>query len=358
MQTVKKLIAALVILLPLHSLSQSKLTTLYPTIFFTETEVRGHNLTINGAKLWPVYMTLEEVVKKVKIYFKNTDKTVEMEKSSIGGDKTVVSFSSADWLYESGPIEVYAIVDGVKTNSLWLPVKQAPSLPPVIKEIYPDKIKTGQTGEYYYSIKITADNLVNDESNTVSIGDQPAYTISTTEDREIINVWVPKAYINTPGTYNVQIKTKLGISNTLPLVIEKPPLRMTRISSPVNISQVNTISTNNTVAVPQTVNIAANSGILYTANSRPTELLAEGIMVTMNGNIAYGEDGAVLEKFINGLDKVLMVSNLFKTGDNNSNIFIVLKGNKIAVPDLEKIKKTIEDKLKEIGLTNAGVVIK
>lgn len=353
-----KFIALIAILFPLSLMAQSKLTSLSPAIYYTESAEARHVITVRGENLWPSYMSQPQASERVKLFFSAAGKTMELEKTAIGTDKILSGFNSSDWLYKTGSIEVYVTIDGTRTNSLWLQVNPSPTVAPVLKEVYPSKLKTGQEGEYYYAIRLSADNLDGESFNYVTIGDQPAYIISTTADRTALNVWVPKAYINSPGTYNITIRTSYGTSNALPLVLEKPALRMTKINSPVAATPIGTKPVSSSAPVSPTLNVTPISGTVNPSSDSPADLLVSGLKITLYGNISFGEDGAALETYVRSLDKVILVDNLLHISNNNRNLLVEIKSNKLPASDAENAKKLIEARLSAMNLTYGVVVIK
>ena len=87
-------------------------------------------------------------------------------------------------------------------------------------------------------------------------------------------------------------------------------------------------------------------------------MTANGIKVKMLGNILNAEDRAMLEKYIDDLDNVLIVDNQMKISDNNMNMLFEITGKGMVPRELEKAKTDIEDKLKAMGFSNAVVIIK
>ena len=352
----KKIVAIIAVALPLFCLSQTTLTSLSPTKFFTQSDNRPITLTIYGKNIWPSSMNLLQTIERIKVYFKKGDKMQEITgRGGISADAKAVNFFSADWLNTPGNIEVYMTIDGVRTNSLWLPVEAVPAVVPIINSVSPSKLKTGEKGTFYYMVRIYGKNFGENTSTNATIGGSPASVGWMNLADGVMDVWIPKGYINTPGTYNVQVNTKFGSSNVSAITIESPVIMMAPIKAPTTVKKTETRPELNNVVVTPANNKALTS--IYVDPGVSLQLI-EGIKVKMNGNIAFGEDRAILEKFIRELDKVILVDNQLLVSDNNMNMLFEVSGSRIASSELEKAKKAIEDKLKAMNFANAVVAIK
>ncbi len=355
----KKKLATFLVALPLYCLAQTSLTSLDHTRYYTEKdwdEYSSHSLTIYGKNLWPDYMSLSMSIELVKVYFKKGEQVLEIPVYYGNKEYVRVVFSGKDWLNSPGMIEVYVMIDDIpidgifsRTNSLWIKVESMPEVPPVITKIAPVKLFTGLKSADY-CINIYGENFGADRTTTAMIAAGIASPGFIDLLSGYMNVWIPKSIINTPGTYDVQVKTKYGTSNTVQFVIEKPPLTMQKIIGLVTNRPTETKPANQIANTPITVNTSPDL--------RAGERMANGIKVKMLGNIIYGEDGVILEQYINGLDNVIIVDNQMKNSDNNMNMLFEISGKGIMQPELEKVKASIENKLREMSFQNAVVIIK
>jgi len=364
----KKMLATFFVVLPIYCLSQTSLTSLNKTVFSVEKdwdEYAFHTLTITGKKIWPEYMSVGMFREIVKVYFKKGSQIQEVEKKSALNDRTTVEFSGKDWLNKPGILEVYVLIDDLpidgifsQTNSLYISVESPAEVAPTITSISPNKFLTDEKVSDKI-FRIYGKNLGLDKTTTAFMSGSYLSVAYANLIDGVMDVYIPKSLINTPGTYDVQVKTKYGTSNTVQLVLEKPALKMTKIISKILTKPTETKPTNNNANVPITVNAAPNSGVVNTTpDPKAGELLADGIKVTMLGNIVYGEDRTILEKYIDDLDNVLIVDNQMKISDNNMNMLFEITGKGVMQPELEKIKETIETKLKTMGFPNAVVIIR
>ena len=365
MLSCKKLLATLFITMPLFCLAQTSLTSLSQSIFYVEKDwddYSSHNLTLYGKNIWPDYMDMTMCINLVKVYFKKGSQVQEIAKMTVAKDKTTVSIIGSDWLTKPGFIEVYIMIDDLpidgsfsQTNSLYISVESAPEVAPIITSISPNKIFSG-VKDSKNEFNITGKFFGLDRTTKAYMnGTALNYAYENLMDGTM-NVYIPNTYFTTPGTYDVQVKTKYGSSNIVQLVIEKP-MPFTKIVSKIFGKPTETKPENN-ANPPITVNASPNSGVVTTApDSKAGELIADGIKVKMQGNIMNVTDRAALEKFITGLDHVLIVDNQFNLSDNNMNMLFLISGKGIMQPELEKVKSAIEEKLKLMNLLNAVVII-
>jgi len=278
-------------------------------------------------------------------------------------DNIKVSITGSEWLTKPGFIEVYIMIDDLpidgsfsQTNSLYISVEPAPEIAPIITSISPNKIFLGAK-DSKNEFNITGKFFGLDRTTKAYMNGSALNYAYQNLIEGTMNVYIPKTYFTTPGTYDVQVKTKYGSSNTVQLVIEKP-LPYTKIVSKIFGKPTETKPENN-APPPITVNASPNSGVVTTApDSKVGVLIADGIKVKMLGNILNADDKAILEKFIDDLDNVLIVDNQMKISDNNMNMLFEITGKGIMQPELEKIKETIENKLKAMGFPNAVVIIR
>jgi len=364
----KKILTTFIVALPLFCQSQTSLTSLSQEIFYVEKdwdEFASHSLTIYGKNLWPDYMTNEMSKQLVKVYFKKGSQVQEVEQRSGNKSQLTVTFRGSDWLNKIGFIEVYILIDDLpidgifsQTNSLYISVEFPLEVPPTITSISPNKFLTEEKVSdkifRIYGKNMGLEKTTIAYMNGSSLGVAYASLIDG-----VMDVYIPKPLINTPGTYDVQVKSKYGYSNTVQLVIEKPPLKMTKIIKDIFVKPDETKPANNAATPPITANTTPNSGVGNTnPDNKAGELTANGIKVKMLGNILNAEDRAMLEKYIDDLDNVLIVDNQMKISDNNMNMLFEITGKGMVPRELEKAKTNIEDKLKAMGFSNAVVIIK
>lgn len=325
---------------------QAQLNSVYKNKFYTQSVNYPMQVTIYGKNIWPDYMDNNGMISRVKVFFRKGDKVQEIRKISSNASQTTVSFLSDDWLRTTTPVEVYLETDGKRSNSLAITVVESPKTPPVINNISPSKFAVGQPSDKY-SFRISASNLGEEGSTSVTVNGIPATVAWQNLIEGVIDVWIPKSLINTPGTYNVKTRTKMGESNPVPLTIEQPFVKMVPISpiqgaKPSNVKVINKDVTASKVNAIKPINAAAID---------PSMKLLSGIRVKMIGLIKYAEDKSVLENYIRELDRVMFVENELAPGDNNQNLFISIKGTNVERVTLDHVKLSIQKKLSEMGIT-------
>lgn len=350
MKHLKKIICLCMIALPTLIFSQTKLTSLSVNRFLTHAVPTIKKLTIYGENLWPDYMTNSMSIELVKVHFKKNGNDQVIRQTSGNKTQMTVSFSSADWLTTPGSIEVYIMmgtVDGspaVKTNSLWITVDQMPSFPPVIVDVQPKEFTTGQKRDNYL-ITILGNHFGEEKSTSVTIGGITGSYANMDIDNGRMLYWIPAELINTPGKYDVVVRTAFGTSQPAQFSIVSPGIKIAPIKQPMKVN-TNVIAPPNKLMVPKITNTA-----------RPEVMLIDGAKVILRGNISSEADKTVLENYIGSLDNVIIVSNEFIVADNNANILITISGKKMDALLLGKIKTSINDKLKSLKIESANVVI-
>lgn len=362
MNTFRKTICTLLLVVPMMAVAQTTLTSLSTNRYLTHAYPTIKKLTIYGDNLWPEWMTNSMSLELVKVHFRKDAKDQVIQQSSGNKTQLTVTFTSTDWLTTPGKIEVYLMMGKqgettptTRTNSLWVTVDAMPTMPPVITDIIPKEFKTGLKRDEYY-ITILGNHFGESGTTSVTIGGIVANYGRLDLDNGKMYYWIPKELIGTPGKYDVVVKTAFGTSMPFPITILAPTMRMAQVTAPIKVGpSVNAPANANKVAVPVSTNkvIIANRGAI----SATEPILIAGARVIMRGNIASEADRTALDNFINKLDHVVVVSNQLALSDNNANLFIGISGQKVDASALESIRSSISSKLKELKIEGANLVI-
>ena len=349
--------AILLVALPCQLIAQNpELTSLNPSKYQTQSEPTIMNLRINGNKIWPDFLTLLMTIEVMDVHFKKDGRDQIMPFSSISSSSLSLSFNSAGWVDKPGPIEVYITVESVagrpahRSNSLFINVEPTATVAPLLNSLSNSSFKTGSPKEKYY-IRVYGKNFGESRSTSVSIGGLPASIGYANLTDGVIDVWVPADVYTKAGTYPVQVNSKYGASNTLPLKIEGA----TTLIKVNPVSGVKPVTVKPTVmAKPPTAatTIATRNLTLNSENAaRLNAEMVRGARITMVGLITDPSISAQLENYILSLENVFVVDNQLSISSSPGNININLKANRIDRPAIDKLKKQISDKAVELKIT-------
>ena len=330
------------------------LTSLSPARFQTQSEPTTMRLTINGNDMWPKHLTITMTIQVMHIHFKRDGRDEVIRGSGISSNSQSLWFTSTGWLDKPGQVEVYITIDAFggypayRSNSLFFTVEPTSTSAPIINNLSNSSFKTGNPKEKYY-IRVYGKNFGEIRSTSVSIGGNNASIGYANLTDGVIDVWVPAAVYGTAGEYPVQVKTKYGTSNSVPLKIESAVMML----KPGVLGSKPATSAPATKVRPQ-VNTVATTRLntLNTENAgRLNETIMRGARVTMVGQVINPSISAELENYILSLENIFVIDNQLITSDAPGNININLKSTGIDRAATEKIKKQIEDKANEIKLS-------
>ena len=350
----------LTLLIPFQLLAQNPvLTSLSPSRFQTQSEPTTMRLTINGNDMWPKHLTITMTIQVMHIHFKRDGRDEVIRGSGISSTSQSLWFTSTGWLDKPGQVEVYITIDAFggypayRSNSLFFTVDPTSTSAPVINNLSNSSFKTGIPKEKYY-IRVYGKNFGEIRSTSVSIGGNTASIGYANLTDGVIDVWVPAAVYGTAGEYPVQVRTKYGTSNTMPLKIEsalmtlKPGVLGPKPVTSTPATKVRPMG--NTVATTRLITLNSEN------NARLNETIMRGARVTMVGQVTSASISAEFENYILSLENIFVVDNQLVIADTPGNININLKTSGIDRAAAEKIKKQIEDKASEIKI-GVGVVI-
>ena len=331
----------LLTVLPFIGASQTTLTSLSPSRFYTQSSPITMSMDIEGKNIWPDGWTLNNTIDRIKVYFKKGDKQGEITgRNGISTNTKGIYFSSEDWAKTPGTIEVFLIMDGKRTNSLWLTIEQSPKAAPVITSLSDYSFKTGEKPDVYY-IRIYGKNFGEESSTYATIGSLGASAGWQSLQDGVMDVWVPGEYINKPGTYPVTVTTAQGTSNSMNLKIEAPPVAKLLPGKNLNTVSVKPVNNNLRFAIKR---------------DKASMQVVKGIKVKLGGTVAFGENKSQLEKFISGLDNVFFVDDQLDVTGSNGNISVSIQGKLIGKTYLENIKDQIRNKLASMKLSGTVVI--
>ncbi len=348
--------AMLFIAIPFQLVAQNpELTSLSPSKFLTQSEPTIMRLTINGKNMWPNYLTISMAIDVMHIHFKRDGRDEVIRGSGISSVSQSLSFPSTGWVDKPGQIEVYITIDAFggrpayRSNSLFITVEPTATTAPVLNSLSNSSFKTGSPKEKYY-IRLYGKNFGEIRSTSVSIGGINAGIGWSNLTDGVIDVWVPADVYSKAGEYPVQVKSKYGLSNTLPLKIESVATLVRAV--PIGVKPVTAKPVIQTKTAANTKAISTRLATLNTDNAaRLNTEMIRGARVTITGVITDPALGATLEDYILNLENVFVVDNQLAIADSPGNININLKAMGIDAAAVEGIKKKIREKAAELKLT-------